>query len=88
MRTLVRNRKEAIIERNLSTPDGGAEDGGLIDGPDGAQQANLNTAPVTGEWTTNVRHPLCCHLMKARQVSKTASVLDCREPADFYKMFM
>ncbi|KAJ1361038.1 hypothetical protein KIN20_020192 [Parelaphostrongylus tenuis] len=33
-------------------------------------------------------HPLCCHLMKARQVSKAASMLDCREPIDFYKVFM
>ncbi|KAJ1353244.1 hypothetical protein KIN20_009838 [Parelaphostrongylus tenuis] len=48
---------------NLSTtengqhPHGGAEDGDLIDGPDDAQQANLNTAPVMGEWSTDVRTP-------------------------------
>ncbi|KAJ1356280.1 hypothetical protein KIN20_013961 [Parelaphostrongylus tenuis] len=33
------------------TPDGGAEDGGLVDGPDDAQLAHLSTAPVMG-WHT------------------------------------
>ncbi|KAJ1355290.1 hypothetical protein KIN20_012628 [Parelaphostrongylus tenuis] len=56
---------DAIMERNLSTPDGGAEDGGEIDGADHAQQANLDIAAVMGEWTADVRYSSRCHLMKA-----------------------
>ncbi|KAJ1372929.1 hypothetical protein KIN20_035241 [Parelaphostrongylus tenuis] len=53
------------MERNLGTYDGGAEDGGVIDCPDDAQQANLDIAAVMGEWTTDVRYSSRCHLMKA-----------------------
>ncbi|KAJ1357543.1 hypothetical protein KIN20_015714 [Parelaphostrongylus tenuis] len=44
------------MERNLSTLDV-AEHRDLIDGSVDAQQANLNTAPVMGEWTKDVRAP-------------------------------
>ncbi|KAJ1354145.1 hypothetical protein KIN20_010979 [Parelaphostrongylus tenuis] len=40
---------DAIMKRNLSTLDGGAEDGSVIDGPDDAQQANLDIADVVDE---------------------------------------
>ncbi|KAJ1357136.1 hypothetical protein KIN20_015196 [Parelaphostrongylus tenuis] len=75
---------DAIMKRNLNTPNSGVEDGGAINGPDDAQQANLNIAPVMGEWTTDLRTPTL--LTSDESLTQGGVVLDCREPVD-YELF-
>ncbi|KAJ1346810.1 hypothetical protein KIN20_001711 [Parelaphostrongylus tenuis] len=77
----------AIMEGNLSTPDSGAEDGDLIDGSDDAQQVYLKTAPVMGEWTTDVRTPTLLPFDESSIGIEGGVVLDCREPVGFYELF-
>ncbi|KAJ1346833.1 hypothetical protein KIN20_001736 [Parelaphostrongylus tenuis] len=69
---------DAITESNLSTPDGGAEDGGLVDGPDDAQLAHLSTAPVMGEWTMDVRAPTSLLLNESLTGVQGCAVFPCR----------
>ncbi|KAJ1368405.1 hypothetical protein KIN20_029529 [Parelaphostrongylus tenuis] len=78
---------DAIMKRNLNTPNGGVEDGGVINGQDDAQQANLNIAPVMGECTTDLRTPTLLTSDESLTGVQGGVVLDCREPVD-YELFM